>query len=133
MSYPASTKLLQRALDEFDGIALRIKSQVQTLRNRSAGGTTKISEYVHMSRLLDNAVEQWDRIITDVDTAKFREYVRAQKNNLSVDVIAEGISMRAQAVQLSDWIKASVPSEDLSTVQTAAFRTRADSFTGTIG
>ena len=150
MAFPASTITQSTAWASITGAALRIKSQVETLRNLSAAGDTGRTSYVALQRQLDNTVENWN---TASAVPGLEAYARDQINDQALNLTAEFIAMRNAALALRDWIFNNIPTDSgsgaallrtvgadgemieltFTTGQTAGFRTQADAFVATIG
>jgi hypothetical protein len=108
MSYPASTEILSKALDQIDGLMLIIKSMSQTLRSASAAGPIPSSDVTdYMGRVAGFR----DRIAEIAGLPGLPAYAQAQKNLPGLDVVAEFQATLAQIDATRAWIITNFPKD----------------------
>jgi hypothetical protein len=107
MPFPA-TKLPSVALDDIQKIAVRLRTQVKSLRDASALADTNRAGYVELQRLITNAIVQWDAV---TGTPGLSQYAKDQFNDQTLDIVVEYQVMRAAAVTLRDWIYNNIPTQ----------------------
>jgi hypothetical protein len=150
MAFPASTQTLSDALESARGTANRIKTATQSLRDNSAAGSVARTEFVNLQRFLQKAIDAWN---ASAAVPGIAAYAQAQYDDVGLDIAAEFTTMVAAAVTLRDWIFTNIPTDsgsgaallnivgsdgeltpiDVTTAQSAGFRTEADVFILTIG
>ena len=106
MSYPASTLTLARALASIDGHANKMKTRADNLRAASAAGDTQRRLYVDVLHQIATVLDAWDAAIA---VPGLVAYARAEKNNQTLDVVAEFNAMRAALIALRDEVFGSLP------------------------
>ena len=149
MAFPASTVTLEEAWSSIRSIALKLRIQVQALRDASAAGATGRNSYINLQRQLDQAVQQWNTLSA---TPGLQAYARDQISEPTLNLSAEFVAMRDSADALRGWIFSNIPRDGASgavliytvdesgnrselTVSSNAasgFRTQADTFLATI-
>lgn len=109
MAYPASKKTLRDAMDNIDGVALRIRTAVQQVRDSSAAGTATRENITALKRLLKAAEDSWAASVSSVDPVQLRDFVRSQKTEPTLDLSVEYSNMRDGATALRTWIHTNMP------------------------
>lgn len=149
MAFPASTVTAEQAWNGIRDRAVRLKSQVQTIRDSSAAGDTGRTSYIGLQRSLDRAVSTWNAFAS---VPGLQAYARDQIDDATLDLAAEFVAMRDAAIALRNWIFANMPRDagtgavllhtvgqdgaqielTVTAAQTAGFRSAADVFLLTI-
>jgi hypothetical protein len=146
MAYP--TGMLSFVLEGIDSRALKIKSYCQNLRNASAAGPIQSGQILSVFQALrqDRAA-----LVTASSTPGLAQYAKDQKNNQTLDVVAEFNGMIAAIDQVVSWITTNFPKDaatqcllertlgsegpievTFTSAQTAGMRTQLDSLIATI-
>jgi hypothetical protein len=145
MAYP--TGMLAFVLEGVDSRALKVKTYCQSLRTASAAGPVQSGVVIStfMSLRQDRAA-----LVTAAATPGIVQYARDQKNNQTLDVVAEFNAMVAAIDQVTNWITTNFPKAatgellertlgsegpievTFTSAQTAGLRTQLDSLIGTI-
>lgn len=146
MAYP--TGMLSFVLEGIDSRALKVKTYCQSLRTAAAAGPVASGQILGVYQALrqDRAA-----LVTAAGTTGLAQYAKDQKNNQSLDVVAEFNAMVAAIDQVTLWIDNNFP-KDASTrallertleaegpvertftsAQTAGLRTQLDGLIATI-
>jgi RecA/RadA recombinase len=146
VAYP--TGMLSFVLEGIDSRALKIKNYCQSLRTASLSGPVQSGQIISVFQALrqDRAA-----LVAASSTPGLAQYAKDQKNNQTLDVVAEFNTMIAAIDQVTAWIDSNFPKDattqallerTLSTegpiertftsVQTAGLRTQLDSLIATI-
>lgn len=146
MAYP--TGMLSFVLEGIDSRALKIKSYCQALRTAAATGPVQSGQIlgVYQGLRQDRAA-----LVAASATPGLAQYAKDQKNNQTLDVVAEFNGMVGAIDQVTAWIDSNFPKDTttqallertlgtegpiertFTTAQTAGLRTQLDSLIATI-
>lgn len=109
MAYPASTKTLQKWVQEVDEKASLLKSAAQQQHGLSAGGQLNMDM---IRRFFDLLVSVNNFFIAAGAVTGIAAYVTAEKQDQVADPAAEFVAMRAAIVATLDWLRTNVPADD---------------------
>lgn len=112
MSWEASQKMFHDAANSIDGIAIKLKSAVQSERDSSAAGTSTRETIIRLKRICQRAEDEWANIKASVDNVGLRDHIREQKSkDGTFDVDAEYVAMRNATTSLRTWIHSNLPTD----------------------
>jgi hypothetical protein len=146
MAYP--TGLLSFVLEQIDQRILAIKKQAQVLRADALAGPIQSGRILSAHQYLR---AERAALVTAGGTPGLAAFARDQKNNQTLDVVAEFNAVIAAIDNVTGWIATNFPKDaatqallertlevdgpverTFTTVQTAGFRTQLDSLIATI-
>ncbi len=109
MSYPASTKTLQKWVQEVDEKAALLKSVAQQQHSLSDAGQLNMDA---VRRFFDLLVSVNVFFISAGNVTGIAAYVTSEKQNQVADPVAEFTAMRSAIVSTLDWLRTNVPGGD---------------------
>ncbi|MBK8909225.1 MAG: hypothetical protein IPM60_15495 [Rhodospirillales bacterium] len=148
MAYPASTQALADALASVDRTALRLKQFAQDAKALMAAQNVSGNQLLQIMSEMKSALETW---ATARAIPGIAAYVRDQKGDQALDLVAEVGAMITAAEQVRDAIIAGFPAHDgyilkdqlgtdgaitvrqFTPAQTAGLRGHLDALIATIG
>lgn len=149
MAFPASTQTQADALEKVRSAAIQLKKNAQQVRDKTAAGSVEASIIISLLNAVRETIIVFDDVaaIPGIDA-----YVQAQYDDNALDVSAEFSAMRAEAVNVKDWIVANIPIDtdgyvllqsfdadgklvwrEFTSAQTSDLRTQLDNLIATIG
>lgn len=106
MTYPASTKPMFKAFDELNAAIVMAQVSADDIWTRSATREIKRTEIVQFYTLLDKTVDELQAITS---YSGIGAYAQEQFGDPTIDIVAEFTAMRAELIELRDWIASAFP------------------------
>ena len=111
MAFPASTQRLDDALVKINNLANSLKTQVLSVRNRSAGAPVSRQEILNLHLIIQNTLDAWQAIAAAVNTADLVARAKEEYGDPALDIQAEYSAMRTAAIALRDYIYGFIPTD----------------------